>query len=598
MVVIRQHRLNPIHVRSLFTLLVPLSVLTLAGGCTKVCEDDGFAWQQDPSCLATASQTESETNAEDSDSASEPTETASEPTDSNGGNVYCTDGDGDGYGDKLMCTEIPPGEEPPPGTVDNNDDCDDDDEFTFPGAAPLDDEDACMKDADGDDYGDMDPPGEGGPGEPVPGSDCDDSNVNTFPGSAPNDSLDACMQDNDGDDYGDDTPEPGMPGPDGPDGPIMPGTDCDDEDEGVNTVCNTCTDEDGDGWFGMCTDGMFPPDHPAPDCDDSDPNTFPGSAPLDDATACMTDADDDDFGDDTPSNPDAVPGTDCDDSSDSTFPGSAPLDSDSACMKDEDGDDHGEADPDNPDVTPGNDCIDDNADVNPSDSKLVTAQISILDEGEILEIDVGSGMMTPVSTIDTLGFSPWIPTSLAFKPSDGSVFASLAFKSRLVTMNYCGGGLPASLPAAHGRTGLCAIGFDRDGNLYGVDNVVDELIMFDADGAIASATKMTIDGNLLNVGECGMSWDCHQSRMLVSDANSDAIYTIDVTTAVATKVADLPGESIGSGLAYEPVSKQALTCDNFAFYSVSIDGSDQFTKLSDLMSDEPVDDLEFAPGCE
>jgi hypothetical protein len=95
-----------------------------------------------------------------------------------------------------------------------------------------------------------------------------------------------------------------------------------------------------------------------------------------------------------------------------------------------------------------------------------------------------------------------------------------------------------------------------------------------------------------------MSWDCHQSRMLVSDANSDAIYTVDVATAVATRVADLPGETVGSGLAYEPVSKQALTCDLNAFYSVSIDGSNQFTKLSDLMSDEPVDDLEFAPGAD
>jgi hypothetical protein len=89
-------------------------------------------------------------------------------------------------------------------------------------------------------------------------------------------------------------------------------------------------------------------------------------------------------------------------------------------------------------------------------------------------------MMTPVSSIDTLGFSPWIPTSLASTRATAACSRSLAFKSRLVTMNYCGGGLPTALPAAHGRTGLCAIGFDRDGNLYGVDNVVDELILFAA----------------------------------------------------------------------------------------------------------------------
>jgi len=570
--------------------IVPLSLLTLAGGCAKVCEDDGFAWQQDPSCLASVTQTESETNAEDSDS--EPTETQT-PTETMG-SVYCTDADGDNYGDPEMCTQIPPGEDPPPGTVDNNDDCDDSDDHTFPGAAPHDSPDLCMTDADDDDYGDMDPPGDGGPNEPQPGTDCDDSNPNTFPGSAPKDSPDACMQDNDGDDYGDDDP------PAGPDGPILPGTDCNDDDDSMNETCSVECEEDidGDGWCGTCKDDICPPGFPSEDCDDSDPNTFPGSAPKDDPDACMTDADDDDYGDDTPSSPDAVPGTDCDDGSASTFPGSAPLDSDSACMKDEDDDDHGEADPDNENVTPGNDCNDANPDINPSDSKLVTAQVSILDSGEILEIDVGSGMMTEVSSIDTLGFTPWIPTSLAIKPSDGSVIASLAFKSRLVTMNYCGGGIPSALPAAHGRQNLCAIGYDRDGNLYGVDNVFDELILFADDGSIASATKLTHDDDLLNVGDCGMTWDCHQSQMLISDSGSDAIYTVDIATAVATIVADLPGETIGSGLAYEPVSKQALTCDNLAFYTVSIDGSNQFTRLNDLVSDEPVDDLEFAPGCD
>jgi hypothetical protein len=38
-------------------------------GCTKVCDDDGFAWQQDPACLAQLSITATE-------SGTDPTETA------------------------------------------------------------------------------------------------------------------------------------------------------------------------------------------------------------------------------------------------------------------------------------------------------------------------------------------------------------------------------------------------------------------------------------------------------------------------------------------------------------------------------------------
>ncbi len=49
----------------------------------------------------------------------------------------------------------------------------------------------------------------------------------TFPGAAPNDNASACMKDADGDDYGDDTPPAG----------VTPGTDCDDTDPAVPPGC-------------------------------------------------------------------------------------------------------------------------------------------------------------------------------------------------------------------------------------------------------------------------------------------------------------------------------------------------------------------------
>jgi hypothetical protein len=75
--------------------------------------------------------------------------------------------------------------------------------------------------------------------------DCDDSDENTFPGAAPNDAPfdNACMKDTDGDDYGDDSP---------PDPGIVPGTDCNDNAASANpgnstdATCNG-VDDDCDG---------------------------------------------------------------------------------------------------------------------------------------------------------------------------------------------------------------------------------------------------------------------------------------------------------------------------------------------------------------
>ncbi len=74
-----------------------------------------------------------------------------------------------------------------------------------------------------------------------------------------------------------------------------------------------CEDKDGDG-FGdptSCMPEMFPGSVPnSDDCDDGNPNTFPGSAESDSPTACMQDDDDDGYGDDNPG-PGVDPGTDC-----------------------------------------------------------------------------------------------------------------------------------------------------------------------------------------------------------------------------------------------------------------------------------------------
>ena len=76
-----------------------------------------------------------------------------------------------------------------------------------------------------------------------------------------------------------------------------------DSEEG--TECSVLLgDEDDDGGIDVYFDGT--------DCDDGDEHTFAGAAESDDTLACMTDADEDGYGSDTPA-PDVTAGTDCDD---------------------------------------------------------------------------------------------------------------------------------------------------------------------------------------------------------------------------------------------------------------------------------------------
>ena len=72
-------------------------------------------------------------------------------------------------------------------------------------------------------------------------TDCDDTlatAAQTFPGAAPSDSAGACMKDVDGDDWGDETPPGG----------VTAGTDCNDVDPGLNPTTIWHADTDGDGW--------------------------------------------------------------------------------------------------------------------------------------------------------------------------------------------------------------------------------------------------------------------------------------------------------------------------------------------------------------
>lgn len=276
------------------------------------------------------------------------------------------DSEGDGF---VGCTgwSDTQGDDP---NIQGGGDCDRTDPFTFPGAAPKEaNPNACMRDRDGDDFGDAIPPI-----GITPGTDCDDGSANggfTFPGAAPLEaSPGACMKDVDGDDYGDVAVPP----------TVAPGNDCNDLDPGTHPgaveLCdgndNDCSglpldgeaDTDGDGWVECSPWNDTQGDNPAisggGDCAPTESAGFPGAAPNDAFPgSCMLDSDGDGFGELTP--PAGVtPGTDCDDSSPTaatTFPGAAEIDGPLNCMKDGDDDGYGDDSVGLP-VVPGTDCDD------------------------------------------------------------------------------------------------------------------------------------------------------------------------------------------------------------------------------------------------
>lgn len=102
------------------------------------------------------------------------------------------------------------------------------------------------------------------------------------------------------------TPEDGDGQDDGPSTDIV----TDDSDADTDMDMDPF-DVDADG------DGFTPNEH---DCDDKDPDTFPGAAPNDSATFCMTDVDDDDYGDSRPGRG-VAPGSDCLDTDVATYLG-------------------------------------------------------------------------------------------------------------------------------------------------------------------------------------------------------------------------------------------------------------------------------------
>jgi len=349
------------------------------------------------------------------------------------------------------------------------------------------------------------------------------------------------------------------------------------------------TDADDDGYGDPNPSGRDVV--PGTDCDESDPDTFPGAAEKESDILCMQDKDDDGYGNDMPDNPDVDAGSDCNDSNEFTFPGAAEKESDTLCLKDEDDDGYGESNPNlPPGVGQGADCVDTNPDLNPGNQLL----FSVLEGGDIGQVDADSGMITNLGTVDIIGLEgEWSVISASVSPDNGMTYVANAAQSRLALMDYCSADAPSEL-TVHGRS-ICGISFDPQAVLYGVDSNADELVTFDTGtGSVVSAIPITLDGENVNIASCGMAFDCASAHLLISDSINKRILSVDPSSGVATVAATLE-KAPGAGLAYNSLDKLVLSNSIKTLYSIAIDGSNTVEVKSTLSSS--VNDLDYGPSC-
>jgi len=531
-------------------------------------------------------------------------------TETAGGTLWCVDADGDGFGDPDMCQQS---DEPVPGSVDNDDDCDDSSETTFPGAAPNDDRRACMRDEDGDDWGDDNSGGDLPPGV-EPGTDCLDDDSAIFPGTAENETPpDLCARDEDHDGWGDPDPPPGAD----------PGTDCDDTNPEIrpgaaeNEPDLCAEDEDDDGWG----DTNPPPGvDPGSDCDDGNVYTFPGAAPLDDPNACMQDEDDDDFGDDNGNGmlpPGVVPGTDCDDTNPNAFPGAAPNENPpDLCTIDEDGDGWGDANPPGGGgggggPQGGSDCFDANPQLNPDTLQLsafMPFNAGPATQRTLQTVNPATAALGPfIDLEDAMGNNPDINLVTATMDATGLIFANDLDGAEVYTVEYedtcdMGTGLATGLGGYGAPAIVCGLEFGGDGMLYAIDNDVG-LTTFDPVTGQPIATIDIVDagGVELNVNSCGMAYDCAQDRLLLANGGDLSIYSIDPVTGVFTLLRDLDpffGPAwTPVGLAWDPISRMVYLSTGPDLYMVDIDDVAAAPVLIGGFGGPIVSNLGYMPIC-
>jgi hypothetical protein len=278
---------------------------------------------------------------------------------------------------------------------------------------------------------------------------------------------------------------------------------------------------------------------------------------------------------------------------------------------DADGDGYGDPDSAVSDCDPGSgytdnsdDCDDTDASVNPSrsdscngidddcdgdideDSKAGWALVTIdTSAGYVYEIDPSTAAMTTVSSISD--------TSLRINTMDvsenGTAVVQDAAGSQMLHMDACTG--TTSLIGSTGVGNMCGIAFGPGGLLYGMDTTNDQLVEID----IMTGAGTVIGPLGFELGNCGLSYDCTNDRLIGANATTSEIFTVDPVTGLGSGhiVTDVPFD--GVGLDYDPASGVLYASSGDDLYHV--DPSTGATTFIGALDGESINDLALHPTC-
>ena len=148
-----------------------------------------------------------------------------------------------------------------------------------------------------------------------------------------------------------------------------------------------------------------------------------------------------------------------------------------------------------------------------------------------------------------------------------------------------------------GHTGMDhsgGISFGPDGRLYGLDDGTDELVEIDLSTGEASAI-----GSLgLDIGRCGLAFDCSTGTMWGIDADSSELFEVDLETGAATNRMLTWVSFTYVGLEWWPSQQTLLASTGDDLYAIDqstglptwIGGYEDYGNLNDLAFHPPCDE--------